>query len=126
MGGIGVDIEIEGLEALQSKLKGDELLGQPVKDLLSTAALSLEREAKILSPVDTGRLRSSITHSISPERIPTWAKVGTNVEYAEYVEYGTRYWAGKPFLRPALENLKDKINELLTQAARIIEERFGR
>jgi len=125
MAGIGTDIEIQGLEELQKKLKPDELLGRSVKDLLNTAALSLEREAKSLSPVDTGRLRSSITHSISGDPIPLWAKVGTNVEYAEYVEYGTSKWSGKAFMRPALEKLKGRIDGLLKKAGKMIEERFS-
>ena len=65
-----------------------------------------ESYAKKLCPVDTGRLRNSITHARFD---PNTEVVGTNVEYAPYVELGHRtssgkHVAGKAFLRPAAEN----------------------
>lgn len=67
-----------------------------------------ESYAKKLCPVDTGRLRNSITHQQFDEKTEV---VGTNVEYAPYVELGhhtaggagVNYVSGKPFLRPAAE-----------------------
>lgn len=64
-----------------------------------------ESYAKKLCPVDTGRLRNSITHQQYDENTEV---VGTNVEYAPYVELGHHtasgsMVAGKPFLRPAAE-----------------------
>ena len=47
--------------------------------------------AKVHAPVDTGRLRSSVTKVISPDFKS--AKIGTNVEYAPYVEFGTGIYA---------------------------------
>lgn len=60
-----------------------------------------ESYAKKLCPVDTGRLRNSITHQQYDEHTEV---VGTNVEYAPYVELGTHRQAAKPYLRPAAEN----------------------
>lgn len=60
-----------------------------------------ESYAKKLCPVDTGRLRNSITHQQRDENTEV---IGTNVEYAPYVELGTHKMAAKPFLRPAAEN----------------------
>ena len=64
-----------------------------------------ESYAKKLCPVDTGRLRNSITHQQYDDDTEV---VGSNVEYAPYVELGhhTRSGnnvAGRPFLRPAAE-----------------------
>ena len=42
--------------------------------------------AKLACPVDTGRLRGSITHAVGDNEVT----VGTNVEYAIYVELGAR------------------------------------
>lgn len=61
-----------------------------------------ERYAKGYAPVDTGRLRNSISHEVAPDENAVY--VGTNVEYAPYQEFGTRYQGGTPFLRPALDN----------------------
>ena len=36
------------------------------------------------------------------------ADVGPTTEYAEYVEYGTRYMEAEPFVKPAFEVQKEK------------------
>ncbi len=60
-----------------------------------------EDYAKDLCPVRTGRLKNSITHEQYDEDTEI---VGTNVEYAPFVELGTH---GRPpvhYLRRAVEN----------------------
>ena len=64
-----------------------------------------ESYAKKLCPVDTGNLRNSITHQQYDENTEV---IGTNVEYAPYVELGHHtasgsFVAGRPYLRPAAE-----------------------
>ena len=76
-----------------------------------------ESYAKKLCPVDTGRLRNSITHQQYDENTEV---VGTNVEYAPYVELGHHtsagnHVAGKPFLRPAAENHTAEYKEIIKQ-----------
>ena len=46
-----------------------------------------EGYAKDLVPVDTGRLRNSISHKVDDAEKAVY--IGTNVEYAPYVELGT-------------------------------------
>lgn len=53
--------------------------------------------------VDTGRLRSSITFVIGADAGGLFARVGTNVHYAPYLELGTRRMKERPFLAPALK-----------------------
>lgn len=53
---------------------------------LEAIGLVAEGHAKKETPVDTGRLRNSITHTADNEA----AYIGTNVEYAPYVELGAR------------------------------------
>ena len=60
-----------------------------------------ETYAKMLCPVDTGRLRNSITHVQEDESTEI---IGTNVEYAPYVDLGTVKQRAQPFLRPAAAN----------------------
>ena len=129
MPGIEIKIEIEGMEELQRKLEKDTVLGSPLKRLLGKAALLVERQAKMDSPVDTGRLRASITPEVSTEVIPLWSKVGTMVEYASAVETGkgTPRGVGKiPFFMPAFEAMKSKIGDILNDAKRLIEEQWRR
>jgi HK97 gp10 family phage protein len=56
--------------------------------------------AQILCPVDTGRLRASIKVTQLGDG---GYRIGTDVSYAIYVEFGTRYMHAQPFLRPALQ-----------------------
>lgn len=49
--------------------------------------------------VDTGRLRNSVTHAINMDEQAVY--IGTNVEYAPYVELGTSRSKAKPYLVPA-------------------------
>lgn len=59
-----------------------------VERALIRGALLIERDAKILAPVDTGRLRASITHRLEGNSGKPSIVVGTNVEYAKAVEFG--------------------------------------
>ena len=66
--------------------------------------LVAEGYAKRLCPVDTGRLRNSISHSNDD----IFAYVGTNVEYAAYVELGTVATRAQPYLKPAVADHADQ------------------
>lgn len=75
----------------------------PVGKDLVKRALRVERRAKQLAPVDTGRLRSSIEHDVGRDSRGLVARIGTDVTYAIYLEFGTRRMTPRPFLRPALQ-----------------------
>lgn len=69
---------------------------------LTRTAIRVQNEARRLAPVDSGTLRRSIAYSISgasPEQMV--AKIGSNVEYAGHVEFGTGIYGhtGQP-IRP--------------------------
>lgn len=69
---------------------------------LARRAVKVDAAAKRLCPVDTGRLRSSITWQLAVDSKGLHAIVGSNVTYAPYVELGTRSHSPQPYLRPAL------------------------
>lgn len=75
---------------------------------LEAIGLQAEGYAKKKCPVDTGNLRNSITHVYDEDS----AYIGTNVEYAPYVEFGTSRMKAQPFLRPAAENHVDEYREI--------------
>lgn len=115
-----------------------------VDKALNRAGLIVENEAKMLCPIDTGQLRNSITHRLQNNGTERACIVGTNVEYAPYVEFGTGihavngdgrqtpwvyrtadgqyYWTegqeAQPYLEPALEH---KANEVKAEILRIIK-----
>ena len=60
-------------------------LEKGIKNGLESIGLTAETYAKKATPVDTGRLRNSISHAVDGEA----AYIGSNVEYAPYVELGT-------------------------------------
>lgn len=77
--------------------------------------------------VDTGRLRSSITHDVQVQGNEVVGLVGTNIEYARRLELGfvgtdrlgrTVNQAARPFLRPAVFNNKAEIIRQMETGAR--------
>lgn len=106
-----VSVKVEGVEKTLAKLKKWQLIKrQACEDTLKKIGFTIERDAKILCPVDTGRLRASLSTNWSGSgnsRGRTEKKaqaddgvgqpggprglvvvVGTNVKYAIFVEYG--------------------------------------
>lgn len=75
-----------------------EELAKAVETALEEIGLAAEGYAKLACPVDTGRLRNSISHAVDGKA----AIIGTNVEYAPYVELGTSRMSAQPYLRPAV------------------------
>lgn len=74
--------------------------------------------------VDTGRLRSSYTWRTGEDVRGPYVEIGTNVEYAPWLEFGTRYMQARPHLRPAIEELRDEIRALIS--AGIVREQRSR
>lgn len=75
-------------------------MGEAVLRALERVGTEAEGYAKDLCPVDTGRLRNSITHQVDTGGDAVY--IGTNVEYGPYVELGTYRQAAQPFLKPAV------------------------
>ena len=66
---------------------------------LTAVSIQASNYATLLCPVDTGRLRASISNWTDDAELAAY--IGTNVEYAAYVEYGTTRTAAQPFIKPA-------------------------
>lgn len=81
---------IEGLDKLLTTLSG---LGGNIKESskkgLERGAKKIQKNAKYLTPVDTGHLRNSIKTKSQSTQDGAEAQVYTNLEYAPYVEFGT-------------------------------------
>lgn len=76
---------------------------------LEKVGIDAERYAKLMCPVDTGRLRNSISHTHDKNTV----YIGSNVEYAPYVEFGTSKQRAKPYLEPAIENHLQEYKEII-------------
>lgn len=90
-------VDVSQLVTLSRKYAG---AGPIIQDELVNAgersALAIEGLAKRYAPVDTGTLRRSITHAVTPLAGGVRAVAGTNVPYAEAVEKGRRAGAPMP------------------------------
>jgi HK97 gp10 family phage protein len=65
--------------------------------------------------IDTGTLRDSIEYEVtrSFETSKLTVRPTSDVEYAEYLEFGTSKAAPRPFLRPTLAQFEPKIAEII-------------
>lgn len=128
---------IENLDKLISKLEKLDDVNQAMEQ----ACILVENEAKIKCPVDIGVLRNSITHYIEDNPNELVGVVGTNVEYAPYVEFGTGIYSSlgngrqdrwkykdakgewhstigqhpQPYLQPALEENRREIEKMFKE-----------
>lgn len=91
-------LEIRADNRAQFKHAFNKALARALEEI----GLAAEGYAKRLCPVDTGRLRNSITHVTRYGAKAVY--IGTNVEYAAYVELGTSRHKEQPYLRPAAQN----------------------
>lgn len=96
-----------------------EKLGTVNREFLPTAGKVVEGAAKRAAPVDSGRLKASITSRTSADQ----AVIGTNVAYAPYVEYGTRFTRAQPYMRPAVDKNRKSLRSLWVQIFRRV---YGR
>ena len=84
-------------------------LTEKEREVLEQIGMFVDDEATENAPVDTGRLRNSITHEVEGR----YAIIGSNVEYAPHVELGTSRSKAQPFLRPAVEENFDEIRKII-------------
>lgn len=134
---MSADIKFEGLDEILEKL--DKISSNAnIEGALGTCCALVERSAKQKAPKDNGELRRSITSKVEGNE----GIVFTPLEYAPYVEYGTGLFAEagdgrkdvpwnyqddegnwhstsgqkpQPFMRPALEENKDLILQILKE-----------
>ena len=125
---MSVEVTSHRIEVIQAK-------DEAVAKALETIGRVAERYAKELCPTDTSRLKNSISHETDDDTV----YVGTNVEYAPYVEFGTGKFAEggggrptpwsyqddkgnwhttngmkpQPYLKPAIENHLDEYKQYL-------------
>ena len=95
-----ITIDLPAVESLGDALGDFSVeLAKELKVAMTDTVMTIEKYAKHRCPVDTGNLRSSITPEVKGIEE---GSVGTNVEYAMAVEYGSRPHDIKPREKKAL------------------------
>lgn len=99
-------ISVEGLDNVKNALANyangaNEKLARGI----AVGCKIVEGEARAECPEDTGALRRSIHGQVDGAT----GIVGTNKEYAAYVEFGTYKMAAKPYLVPALKGKQGEV-----------------
>lgn len=85
---------------------------ETMRNFISEYAALIDRYAKQVTPVDTGRLRSSISAEFPIADKGKTAMIGThNVRYAKFVHDGTRKMRGRPFMKYGSEFAAQKFND---------------
>lgn len=86
-------------------------LNSAIARALTMIGQQAEGNAKLICPTDTGRLKNSITNQIDMDENAVY--IGTNVEYAPYVELGTMRQDPHPYLKPAASEHGDEYRAIL-------------
>ena len=86
-----MDLNIRGLDKLLSEF--DRLSGpqqeEAIRKGIRSVAATCQAQARMLAPVDSGELRSSIRYKVEKADGGLTAYVYTNSDHAAFIEFGT-------------------------------------
>lgn len=102
-------IRIEGLEELQKQLKKNanmEDVKKVVRHNGSQLQQKIQQKADFKKGYQTGTTKRSVSLEIKDNGLT--AESGPATDYAEYLEFGTRFMEAQPFVKPALEEQSKK------------------
>ena len=103
--------KIRGMNKLMAQLK--KLGDADYAPSLLAGAYILQAASQRNAPVETGFLRNSHTSRVAGKN---WVEMVVSTNYAFFVEYGTKKWAGHPFIRPAMDTESDRIVQAIGKA----------
>ena len=103
---ITVKLDTRVLDALAAKLN------MSTDQVIHSAALQVEAEAKVKAPVETGALKNSI-HTEDKGNKTYW--VADAVEYGIYQEFGTHKMSAHPFMMPAVEKVRKQLDDMFAE-----------
>jgi hypothetical protein len=93
-----------------------EDVGQPVGLMMHRIGVKFVSRARYYASgndggpnVDTGTFRSSLDYDVGRDEQGLYVDCGSNVEYAPFLELGTRYMAARPSIRPAAREASETL-----------------
>lgn len=105
---MGRGINITGIKELEAKLKKNATLDDArtvVKKNGADLQTLMTRNANFVKGYATGTTKRSIRYTFTDLNLT--ATVGPTTYYSRYLEYGTRYMAAQPFVRPSFNIQKE-------------------
>lgn len=105
-------IKLDGLDKLQKALKENKSMDD-VKRVVRLNGSQLQKKTQInadfVKGYQTGTTKRSIGLEITDNGFA--AEVEPTTDYAEYVEYGTRFMEAQPFVGPAFNEQAEKFKK---------------
>lgn len=98
-----VSVKFDADRALAGFEKMPGAIARNIEQWAYTVGSVVSTEAKSLAPVKTGALRGSITFELRGMQV----RVGSDLPYAKYQEFGTRYVQPRAFLQKAQASKRD-------------------
>ncbi len=118
-----IGIQIKNMPQIRAAFsKAPALTVRRVNEAIQKSAFLIERESKIRTPVDTGRLRASHETTYAPLK----ATIEPKATYAIYVHEGTRFMRGRQFLFNAVQSAEGQVQKFFTQAVQQVLDEIGK
>lgn len=94
--------------------KYEEDVSRQIDSIMDQSVKEIVEEMKTKVPVDSGRLRNSI----SSEKVDDYSYVvRASADYAPYVEFGTIHTPAQPFFQPVVDK---KYNEMIVRIKKMV------
>ena len=118
-----ISVRITNLGAIRAAFnKAPVLMTRELDKAIKRSVFAIERDSKMRTPVDTGRLRASHRSTFTPLR----GELSTNTNYDVYVHQGTRYMKGRPYMLSAVQSNEVKVNQEFQHAVQTVLDEIGR
>ena len=103
-----MEVKIKNLDKILKNLNNaPKIIQDEGNRVIGLTLITVEAKAKPITPIDTGRLRSSYQTHL--RHLAGILNVAT--DYAVFVHEGTRFMKGRPFLKQGVQASMGKINQ---------------
>ena len=118
-----VQVTIKNINQIRRAFgKAPAVMARNLNAAIHKSILSIGRQSRINTPVDTGRLRASTREKFSYLK----GEVGTHVHYDIFVHEGTRFMRARPYLASAVQSEQGQVDIWMREAAQKTLDHIGR
>ena len=96
---------------VRNERDSEKILDEKLEKAMGRVAITLWNNIKKLTPVKTSNLINNINYESDNRE----ARVGTNVFYAKFVEYGTYKMRPRAMFRTGLANSRGSIEKIMAE-----------